>query len=91
MTINYLQEGLNASQITWMLGFRQKSSVTQACGRWTEKPLPNFVTSMAFVDDRRTGLCSARACADTTANAFGIAEQTIGTSKQAALSIASYV
>lgn len=38
LAVNYLQEGLQASQITWMLGFRQNSSFTHACRRWTGKP-----------------------------------------------------
>jgi AraC-like DNA-binding protein len=37
MALDYLQQGLQASQITWMLGFRQNSSLTHACLRWTGK------------------------------------------------------
>jgi len=35
LALDYLQQGLQASQITWMLGFRQSSSFTHACLRWT--------------------------------------------------------
>jgi AraC-like DNA-binding protein len=37
MAINYLQGGLQASQIAWLLGFHQISSFTHACRRWTGK------------------------------------------------------
>ena len=37
MALNYLQEGLQASQIAWLLGFQQLSSFTHACRRWTGK------------------------------------------------------
>jgi AraC-like DNA-binding protein len=37
MALDYSQQGLQASQITWMLGFRQNSSFTHACLRWTGK------------------------------------------------------
>ncbi|MDQ0323396.1 AraC-like DNA-binding protein [Pararhizobium capsulatum DSM 1112] len=37
LAVSYLQDGLQASQITWMLGFSQNSSFTHACRRWTGK------------------------------------------------------
>lgn len=37
LALNYLQEGLQASQIAWLLGFHQLSSFTHACRRWTGK------------------------------------------------------
>jgi AraC-like DNA-binding protein len=37
MAVNYLKEGLQASQIAWLLGFHQCSAFTHACRRWTGK------------------------------------------------------
>ncbi len=37
LAINYLRQDLQASQIAWLLGFRQNSSFTHACRRWTGK------------------------------------------------------
>jgi len=37
MALNYIQQGLQASQIAWLLGFQQQSSFTHACRRWTGK------------------------------------------------------
>ncbi|WP_457302367.1 helix-turn-helix transcriptional regulator, partial [Phyllobacterium sp. P5_D12] len=37
MALSYLQEGLQASQIAWLLGFQQLSSFSHACRRWTGK------------------------------------------------------
>jgi len=35
LAITYMQDGLQASQIAWLLGFHQSSSFTHACKRWT--------------------------------------------------------
>ncbi|MBZ9605684.1 AraC family transcriptional regulator [Phyllobacterium chamaecytisi] len=37
MALDYLQEGLQVSQIAWLLGFGQLSSFSHACRRWTGK------------------------------------------------------
>lgn len=37
MALSYLQDGLQASQIAWLLGFHQLSSFSHACRRWTGK------------------------------------------------------
>ncbi|MGO4834150.1 helix-turn-helix domain-containing protein [Rhizobiaceae sp. 2RAB30] len=35
--MQYLGQNLQASQIAWLLGFRQLSSFSHACRRWTGK------------------------------------------------------
>jgi AraC-like DNA-binding protein len=37
LALNHLREGIQASQIAWLLGFSQSSSFTHACRRWTGK------------------------------------------------------
>ncbi|HET9534029.1 MAG TPA: AraC family transcriptional regulator ligand-binding domain-containing protein [Mesorhizobium sp.] len=37
LALRYLDEGLQASQIAWLLGFHQPSSFSHACRRWTGK------------------------------------------------------
>lgn len=37
LALSYLEEGLQASQIAWLLGFHQLSSFSHACRRWTGK------------------------------------------------------
>lgn len=43
MAIRYLEEdSLQASQVAWLLGFRQPSSFSHACRRWTGKSPSSF-------------------------------------------------
>ena len=37
LALRYLEQGLQASQIAWLLGFHQPSSFSHACRRWTGK------------------------------------------------------
>lgn len=42
LALRYLDEGLQASQIAWLLGFHQPSSFSHACRRWMGKSPSEF-------------------------------------------------
>ena len=47
LAAHYLQENLQASQIAWLLGFREPSTFSHACRRWTGKSPSEFRASLA--------------------------------------------